>query len=76
MKNLNVVLVSFAVLLLVSCQVKTNTDKVFNIVDYGALADGVTDNAPAIKKAVDACVKSGGGKVVIPGDGVFFNRAI
>ncbi|WP_291857811.1 glycosyl hydrolase family 28 protein [Marinilabilia sp.] len=73
MKNLKSVLISFSLILLMSCQVATNNEILFNIVDYGAMADGVTDNALAIKKAIDACVQSGGGKVVIPGDGVFLS---
>lgn len=73
MKSLKTVLVSFLVFFLMGCQVKTTTEKLFNIVDYGAMADGVTDNASAIKKAIVACIQAGGGKVVIPGDGVFLS---
>ena len=39
---------------------------VFNIVDYGAVGDGKTKNTKAIAKAIEACVKSGGGTVWIP----------
>ena len=38
----------------------------FNILDHGAAADGITDDAAAIQRAVDACAASGGGRVVIP----------
>ena len=38
----------------------------FNILDYGAIADGVTNNAKAIQAAVDACTEAGGGRVTIP----------
>jgi len=41
-------------------------DKTFNIVNFGAVADGETLNTEAIKKAIDSCSNSGGGKVVIP----------
>jgi len=41
----------------------------FNIVDYGARGDGGND-AQAIQKAIDACSKAGGGRVVVP-PGVF-----
>ena len=41
-------------------------DKTFNIMDFGAVADGVTNNTEAINKAIDSCSNSGGGKVIIP----------
>jgi polygalacturonase len=41
-------------------------DKKFNVVDYGAIGDGKTMNTEAIAKAIAACAKAGGGKVVIP----------
>jgi exo-poly-alpha-galacturonosidase len=49
-------------------QETTATPKTFNIVDYGAVGDGVTLNTKAIEEAVKACTE--GGKVVIP-DGNF-----
>ncbi len=39
----------------------------FNIVKYGAVADGLTLNTDAINKAIDACNKKGGGVVLVPG---------
>ena len=38
----------------------------YNILDYGAIADGVTNCAPAIQKAVDEATSNGGGRVLIP----------
>ncbi len=38
----------------------------FNITDFGAIGDGVTVNTQAIRRAVDSCARSGGGKIVIP----------
>ena len=38
----------------------------FNIVTYGAKADGVTLNTTAINNAINECVKNGGGTVMIP----------
>ncbi len=38
----------------------------FNIMNYGAVADGLTLNTAAINKAIEACAKGGGGTVVIP----------
>jgi polygalacturonase len=39
---------------------------VFNIMDYGALNDGVTLCSASIQKTIDACAKQGGGKVIVP----------
>ncbi|MEO6721237.1 MAG: glycosyl hydrolase family 28 protein [Ferruginibacter sp.] len=38
----------------------------FNIMNYGAVADGYTINSVAINKAITACAEKGGGTVVIP----------
>ncbi len=39
---------------------------VFNILDFGAIADGKTLNTNAIEKAIQKCAKNGGGVVLIP----------
>jgi DNA sulfur modification protein DndE len=39
----------------------------FNILNYGAIADGLTLNSVAINKAIEACAVNGGGTVVVPG---------
>jgi len=36
------------------------------ITDYGAIADGKTDNTKAIQRAIDRAAESGGGKVLVP----------
>ncbi|WP_447950746.1 glycoside hydrolase family 28 protein [Chryseobacterium koreense] len=38
----------------------------YNIVDFGAIADGKTMATLSIKKAIEKCSKEGGGKVVVP----------
>lgn len=38
----------------------------FNILDYGAVADGMTLNSIAINKAIEACAQKGGGIVLVP----------
>ena len=38
----------------------------FNVADFGAVGDGKTLCTAGIQKAVDACAKAGGGKVVFP----------
>ena len=47
----------------------------FVITNYGAVADGKTDCTEAIARTIDACVKKGGGRVVIPA-GEFLTGAI
>ena len=43
----------------------------FNIIDYGAVGDGVADNAASIQRTIDECHARGGGRVIIPAGGVF-----
>jgi polygalacturonase len=38
----------------------------FNIIKYGAIADGVTLNTKSINDAINACNKKGGGVVLVP----------
>ncbi len=40
--------------------------KDFNVKDYGAVNDGKADCKPAFDKAIAACSKAGGGRVVVP----------
>ena len=47
----------------------------FNILKYGAVAGGTRDNREAINRAITACSKAGGGRVIIPA-GVFLTGAI
>lgn len=37
-----------------------------NILDFGAISDGVTLNTAAIQRAIDECSVSGGGRVLVP----------
>lgn len=38
----------------------------FEVTDYGVRADGKTNDAAAIQKAIDACARKGGGTVYLP----------
>lgn len=50
-------------------------DNEFNILDFGAVADGITNNTKAINEAINTCSEKGGGKVIIP-QGTFYTAAI
>jgi polygalacturonase len=58
---------------------KATTPKIssrkFTVTDYGAVGDGRTLNTEAIAHAIDACVKHGGGEIVVP-PGVFITGPI
>ncbi|MDP3945774.1 MAG: glycoside hydrolase family 28 protein [Lutibacter sp.] len=53
----------------------TFADNTFNILDFGAVSDGVFNNTEAFQKAIKKCTESGGGKVIVP-EGKFFTGAI
>ncbi|MFE7133447.1 glycoside hydrolase family 28 protein [Streptomyces sp. NPDC057638] len=40
--------------------------RAFDITDYGAVGDGATLNTAAIRRAIAACHRAGGGRVVVP----------
>ena len=46
------------------------------ITDFGAVADGITNNSPSIQQAIDTCSEKGGGRVSIPSEGTFVSGTI
>lgn len=51
------------------------SNKIFNVLDFGAVSDGKTDNTEAFNKAIKKCTESGGGKVLVP-KGEYFTGPI
>src|SRR5215472_8549611 len=47
-------------------QLPSIPDRVVKITDFGAVGDGRAMNTDAFAKAIDACAKAGGGKVIVP----------
>jgi len=45
----------------------------YNIFDYGAKGDRITDDAAAIQKTIDVCSENGGGIVLILGGHTFLS---
>ncbi len=43
----------------------------YNILDFGAVGDGITNDATSIQKAIDQCYDHGGGRVIVPGGFVY-----
>lgn len=43
----------------------------YNVLDFGAVGDGISIDTAAIQAAIDACRTAGGGKVLLPGGRVY-----
>ena len=50
--------------------------KLYNVKDFGAVGDGVTDDRGAIQSAIDLCSKEGGGTVVLLSGHTYFSSSI
>ena len=48
----------------------------YNILTFGAMGDGMTDDAVAIQKAIDRCSAEGGGVVLVPRNHVFLSGPV
>lgn len=53
----------------------TASNSGYDITDFGAVADGETNNAQWIQEAIDECANNGGGRVIVPA-GTFLSGKI
>src|SRR5690242_17570576 len=51
-------------------------DKIFNLADFDAAGDGVSDDGPAFQKALDAVAAAGGGTLFVPAGRYFIATAV
>ena len=64
------------VFLLCSPEVRADGgDRIYNILDFGAVADSMTVNTVSIQNAIDDCSRNGGGIVLVP-EGKFVSGTI
>lgn len=48
----------------------------YNIRDFGAVGDGVTNDVKSIQEAIDTCHEQGGGRVIVPGGYTYYTGCI
>lgn len=59
----------------VSKPAKAKISRSFNVLDYGAVGDGKTDNTEAFSACLKRVIEAGGGRMVLP-DGMYLGRII
>ena len=66
---MNKYILFFIILILVQCSNADKKTAIYNVYDYGAKGDGITNDQEAIQKAIDACIGKGG--IVLFSKGTF-----
>lgn len=60
------------IILLFSCNSSRNDSvSIYNVLDFNAVGDGITDDAHAIQNAIDYCTTHGGGTILFPAGHTF-----
>ncbi|WP_299552277.1 glycosyl hydrolase family 28 protein [Seonamhaeicola sp.] len=68
------ILLAFIIITVFSCK-EHPTSPGYNVLEFGAIGDGITLNTGAIQEAIDKCHEAGGGQVIIP-SGTFLSGTI
>ena len=61
------------ILFLLVLSLSSYAQRIYNVVDYGAVGNKIVDDAEAIQQAIDECSANGGGTVLLPVNHTFMS---
>ena len=61
------------ILFLLVLSLSSYAQRIYNVVDYGAVGNKIADDAKAIQQAIDGCSANGGGTVLLPANHTFMS---
>ena len=61
------------ILFLLVLSLSSYAQRIYNVVDYGAVGNKIADDAKAIQQAIDECSANGGGTVLLPANHTFMS---
>ena len=61
------------ILFLLVLSLSSYAQRIYNVVDYGAVGNKIADDAKAIQQAIDECSANGGGTVLLPAKHTFMS---
>ena len=61
------------ILFLLVLSLSSYAQRIYNVVDYGAVGNKIADDAKAIQQAIDECSANGGGTVLLPSNHTFMS---